>query len=339
MKALVYYGPKDLRLSEIEDKKPGRNEVLIKIRACGICGSDIHGYLGITGRRIPPMVMGHEFAGEIVETGEDVVNFKIGDRVTAQPINFCGNCKYCMNGLTNMCTNMKFFGVLDTNGAMAEYLCVPEKLLYKLPENVTYIEAAMVEPFAVAYNAAKKISDIEDKAVLIVGSGTIGLLILNIIKNKKPSKIIVTDLSDFRLSIAKKMGADIIINPSKEDVIKIIKQATANEGVDVAFEAVGATPSVQQAMSALKIGGTCVWVGNSAKYIDINMQEIVTRELKVFGTFDYTHKSFGEALEMIAEGNIDLQSLISKVIKLEEGPEMMEKMSNLSQDMLKVIIS
>lgn len=339
MKALVYFGPEDLRISQIEDLKPGENEVLIKVRATGICGSDVHGYLGLTGRRVPPMVMGHEFAGYISEIGSKVKEIKVGDRVTVQPVNFCGECEFCLKGLTNVCVNRKFLGVMDVNGSMAEYVCVPARLIYKLHDSMSYVQGAMIEPLAVAYRAVKQVKSLEGKDVLIVGAGTIGLLVLQIVKTKKARKIFISDLSDFRLDDAKKLGADIIINPSKDNAADLIAKETKGLGVDVAIEAVGISPTVQQAMSALKIGGACIWIGNSAKMININMQEVVTRELNISGTYIYTHKEFGEALDLLSEGNIDIEAVISKVITLEEGPKMFNKLANDASQLIKVVIA
>lgn len=339
MKALVYYGPEDLRLTEIADAKPAAGEVLVRVRACGICGSDVHGYLGITGRRIAPMVMGHEFAGAVAEVGDGVDGLAVGERVTVQPVNFCGECDFCRQGLTNLCTHKRFLGVLDVDGALAEYVCVPAKLIYKLPPNVDYIGGAMVEPLAVAYRAVRMAPPLAGKTVLIVGAGTIGLLILQVVKEQKPARIIMTDLSDSRLAVARTIGADIVVNPAREDVGAVIGSLTDGRGADAALEAVGATPTVQQAMAALRIGGTCVWVGNSAKTITINMQEVVTRELKVTGTFIYTHAEFGEALELLARGGINLQPLISRTAPLAEGPAMFAKLAKAADDLIKVVVA
>lgn len=338
MKALVYYGPEDLRFTEIEDLKPAENEVLIRIKACGICGSDVHGYMGITGRRIAPMVMGHEFAGVVHAAGENAKKYNIGDRVTVQPVNFCGKCVFCQQGLTNMCTNKKFLGVLDVNGAMAEYVCIPEHLIYRLPNSMSYIQGAMLEPLAVAYRAVKNCPSLEGKNVLIVGAGTIGLLALQLVRLQNPHKVFVTDLSDFRLETAKRIGADITINPSKKKIEEIILNATEQNGIDVAIEAVGVSATVQQAMSVLKTGGTCKWIGNSAKMINLNMQDVVTRELNISGTYIYTHEEFGEVVELLASGKIDVEAIISKKVTLEEGIGIFKQLSKDASELIKVVI-
>jgi 2-desacetyl-2-hydroxyethyl bacteriochlorophyllide A dehydrogenase len=340
MKALVYYGPEDLRLAEIADLEPAPGEALIRVRACGICGSDVHGYLGITGRRIPPMVMGHEFSGDVAEVGEGVTDIKVGDRVAPYPVIFCGDCEPCRHGNVHVCLHKKSLGVLECNGAMAEYVSLPAKLLFKLADTISYEVGSMIEPLAVSYRGVNHAGDLTDKNVFIVGAGTIGLLALAVVKMRNPAKIFVSDLSDIRLGVAKKMGADTIINPSKDNVGDIINRETGGVGVDVAFEAVGATPTVQQAMAGLRVGGTAVWIGNSAKMININMQEIVTRELRVFGTFLYTFKEFGDVVDLLNSGKLNVEPMISlKAPMMEKGVELFARLAKDPGQLIKVILN
>lgn len=339
MRALVYYGPKDIKVTEIDDVTPKKGEVLVKIKACGICGSDVHGYLGITGRRIAPMVMGHEFSGEIAALGEEtILGYKVGDRVTVQPVDFCGECENCKAGFTNVCTDKRFFGVLDVNGAFAEYLCVPEKLLYPLPDQISYSGGALIEALAVAYCGVKKAGDLAGKNVLVVGGGTIGQLVLSVVKTMNPRAIIMSDLSDFRLETAKKLGADYVINPKGKDFVEEVKKVLNGGWVDVALEAVGIGPTVAQAMSVLKTQGTCVWVGNSAKTVELNMQDVVTKELRILGTYIYTHEEFGETIDFLAKNHLDLSTLISKEISIDEAPEMFEELLTATEKYLKVVV-
>jgi len=339
MKALVYHGPKDLRYEEAEDVTPGNGEVKIKVKSVGICGSDVHGYLGITGRRVAPMIMGHEFAGVIEQVGENVEQYVVGNRVAPYPIIFCGECEYCRQGKTHLCVNKRSFGVLDCNGAMAEYICVPEKNLFKLADNVSDDVGAMMEPLAVAYSGVNTAGDLSGKDVMIVGAGTIGLFVLAVVKTRNPARVFICDLNENRLSKAKGMGADFIINPSKVNAEDFIKGETGGAGVDVTIEAVGATPTVQQAMACLRMGGTAVWIGNSAKMITINMQEIVTRELKVFGSFIYSYKEFGEAVGLLNGSKIDVKPIISLAVPLANGIKYFEKLADDPGDLIKVILN
>jgi len=338
VKALRYLGPGKIVVQEQPEPAIKEDEVLVKIMASGICGSDVHGYLGLTGRRIAPMTMGHEFSGQIVKLGSKVKSFDLGARVIVQPLNFCGKCIYCQQGNTNMCINGKLFGVMAVDGAMAEYLAVPEKLLFKLPEKCSCEFGAMAEPFAVAYGAVKKAGDLKNKNVLIVGAGTIGLCILQVVKLQNPKLIVVSDLSDDRLKVATELGASKTINPTNQDYLELVKIFTDENMIDVSFEAVGITAAANQSLQVLRNMGTSIWVGNSAREIEINMQDIVTSALKICGTYIYTHKEFGEVVEIMGTGNLRVDNLISKVITLEEAPETFAAIHRQPDSFIKVII-
>ncbi len=338
MRALRYLGPNQLEVQDVPKPVPKPNEVLLKVRDVGICGSDLHGYLGKTGRRIPPMTMGHEFSGEVVELGSEVTKFKVGDGVVVQPINFCGECVNCKEGLTNMCLNRLFFGVLEEDGAMAEYVAVPEKLMYKLPEGYSYEFAATAEPYAVAHGAVAKVGDLTDKNVLIIGAGTIGLCILQLVAIQKPKQIFVSDLSDARLATAKRLGADITINPKNEDYLQVISDHTDTIMVDVSIEAVGVQATANQSIKALRFGGTAVWVGMSQKEMEINMQDVVCLARRILGSFNYTHEEFGEVVDLLVSGKLHPEDLISCVVSLEEAVDMFPKALANPDDYIKVLI-
>ncbi len=340
MQALVYYGPEDLRLTQIADPRPAPGEALVRVKACGICGSDVHGYLGLTGRRIPPMVMGHEFAGQVVEVGDGVSGIAVGDRVAAYPVMFCGECAQCLQGDVHLCLNKKALGVLHCNGAMAEYVAVPVKILFKLADHVPYEIGSLIEPLAVACRAVNHAGDLAGKTVMVVGAGTIGLLITVLVKAKNPAKVIISDLSDVRLDLARRMGADQAVNPSRDKIEEVAGIETNGAGADVAFEAVGATPTVQQTMACLRSGGTGVWVGNSAKMVDVNMQEIVTRELKVVGSFLYSFEEFGSCADLLNTGKIDIAPIISlRAPMMEKGVELFSTLAKNPGSLLKVILN
>lgn len=339
MKALMYKGPRKMEIVDLQKPIPQEGELLLKIKACGICGSDVHGYLGITGRRTAPMVMGHEFSAEVAGLGEGTTgDFHIGDRVVVQPCLSCWKCEKCREGYNNVCDTRRFLGVMDCNGAMQEYLCVPEKVVYKLPDNMSYSMGALIEAIAVAYSGVKKAGDLSGKNIVIIGAGTIGQLALKVVKTKNPKKVVISDLSDFRLEIAKKMGADITVNPGNEDFMEKVRSAFDGNLADISIEAVGISATVGQAIAALKPQGTCVWLGNSAKMIELNMQSVVTQELKIYGSYIYTHKDFGETIDFINKNNLDLSAIISKEITLEEAPQMFEELTIHTDKYLKCII-
>jgi 2-desacetyl-2-hydroxyethyl bacteriochlorophyllide A dehydrogenase len=340
MKALVYRGPKTLELVDAERPPVQPGEVLVRVAATGICGSDVHGYLGLTGRRTPPMIMGHEFCGTVAEVGSEVRGFQVGDRIAVQPVVFCGECSYCREGLTNLCTRRRFFGVMDCNGSMAEFLNVPARLLFRMPESMPAEVGAMVEPLAVAYRAVSKAAGrLEGSTVLVVGAGTIGLLVLAMVKLHRPLKVVVSDLSDRRLELARRLGADVAVNPSREPVKQAIAGLTDGRGADVSFEAVGAGPTVEQAILSLRPRGTSVWVGNSQRIVPLDMQAAVTKEISVLGSYIYTHAEFGEALDLLARKAVDVAPIISRTAALEQGPELFAALADPATELVKVVLS
>lgn len=339
MKAIVYTAPEKLEIQELPVPEPKEGEVVLKVRACGICGSDVHGYLGRTGRRTAPMIMGHEFCGEVAELGKGSKILKAGDRVAVYPVDYCGNCKMCEQGDVHLCLNKRAFGVLDVNGAFAEYISVPEKCCFPIADGISDSVASLMEPLAVAYRGISHCGSFENKNVLLVGTGTIGLLALACVKMKNAAKIIVSDLSDDRLETAKKLGADVVINPGREDFVKRILAETNGEGVDVSIEAVGIEPTVKQVMDALKLGGEAIWIGNNAPTITINMQQVVTRELKIQGSFLYGLDEFRQVVEFINEKKVFVDTLISKEINLEQVPEYFDKLAHAPGNLIKVVMT
>ncbi len=341
MKALVFKGPEKIFLEEIKKPIPKENELLIKIKAVGICGSDFEGYLGKTGRRIPPMIMGHELSGEIADA-KNSNKFNHGDKVVVQPILYCGRCNYCKKGLVNLCKNWKSLGVLDVNGGMTEYIAVPERYIFKIKDKISFSRACLVEPLAVAYRATQKVSNSklrEAKFILVIGAGTIGLLILQVLKIKGCKNVIVSDISEHRLQIAKRLGADFIINPTERNFFSNIKAITINHLVDYSFEAVGLSITAAQSLEVLRSCGIAVWVGNAQKIIKINMQQLVTSENRVIGSRAYTEEDFLTSIKMIEEERVDLESIISSEESLENGVEAFVKLKkNRDGKIIKIIL-
>ncbi len=330
MKALVYKGPEIIELDEIPEPTPVQDESLIKICAAGVCGSDFEAFLGKTGRRTPPMVMGHELAGT-VETAAENSNFKKGDKVVVQPKLYCGVCTFCQQGLTNLCIEAEHFGVMSKNGGMAESLSVPERCLFRFKDDIEFRKACMVEPLAVAYRSVHQFQDEtvrQARYTLLVGAGTIGLLILQMLKLRGFRNLIVSDLSDHRLNIARKLGADFTLNPQKNDFLSRIREITGNAMADVAIEAVGFETSVSDALSALKNRGTIVWVGMAQRMIEVNMHWIVSAEFIIRGSFIYSEKDFVDSLRLIESGEIQLNPIITLSEKLEKGVEVFDRLKN-----------
>lgn len=337
MKGLIYKAENVLSWEDVPDVSPKKGEVKIKVKATGICGSDIHGFKGISGRRIPPMIMGHEFSGIIEELGAGVDGWSMGDRVTVYPVDYCGVCSACREEKYNLCPNKRQFGVLSVDGAFAEYICVPAKCCIKLNDSVSFSVGSTIEPLSVAYRAVERAGDIGGRHVCIIGAGTIGLMILACARMKKPSKIIVSDINKTRLAIALKMGADIVVNPAEQDFGDALRAGT-NGGADISFEAVGTSVTCRQSITALKNNGMSVWVGMNRPVVDINMLELVTKELNVRGTFLYGLREFETAARLINGGALDISPVISLEAPMESGGEMFDRVMS-DQRLVKVILT
>jgi len=226
MKALLYTKPYCLEYSDFPDPAAGDDEVLINVKACGICGSDVHGFTGKTGRRIPPLIMGHEAAGVVEETGENVKGFEKGDRVCFDSTVYCNKCQPCRKGLYNRCEKRQVLGVstpeFKRHGAFAEYVAVPWWIVSKIPDDMSFVQSALLEPASIGTHAANRAPISTDDTVVVIGAGTIGLFILQAARLRGAAKVIVADINEFRLDLAKKLGADKAINPLKSDLRETI---------------------------------------------------------------------------------------------------------------------
>jgi threonine dehydrogenase-like Zn-dependent dehydrogenase len=340
MKALYYVGESTMEMRDIVKPVPGEGEYLIQVKSNGICGSDFEGYKGKTGRRTPPMIMGHEFSG-IIEQAPSDGKYPVGQKVVVFPKPYCGVCEFCKKGMVNVCPEGICMGVLDVNGSMCEYVVIQEK--YLLPfEGISFNEAAFTEPLAVAYRSVHKISDEELKGagfILIIGAGTIGLLALALLKYRGAKQVIISDATDFRLDVARQLGADYAVNPRTENFGEAISKITGGKGCDFSIEAVGIAPTAQNSLECLKIGGTAIWIGNAQKIIEVNMQKIVTMELKIKGNYVYDLEGFSQSLRLIEQGKINLKPLMTDFYKLEDGVQAFKDLENNREGkMLKVFL-
>ncbi len=336
MQALIYQGPWTMTAEETPAPAPGEADLLIDVRNVGICGSDVHGFIGKTGRRKPPMIMGHEFSGVVRAVGPAVTRFGPGDAVIVSPIQACGACANCRAGLPNICLNRHVLGV-DIPGAYADQLVVHESMVYAKPDTLDWRQAAMVEPLAVALHAVAITPLPLMGTVAIVGAGAIGLLTLMAAKLRGAGPVFVTDKQPHRLAMARRLGADLAIDVDKDDPVATVKELTGGLGADVVFEAVGFAPTVQQALALTRTGGNVTWIGNSAPIIELNMQEIVTRELTVRGTYGF-NVEFAAAIELLATGRMDVTPLIERIAPLSEGPAIIQGLARGELDLIKVIL-
>jgi L-iditol 2-dehydrogenase len=341
MKALVLEKYGELVYKDVPDPVIKVNEVLIKVMACGICGSDVHGLDGSTGRRMPPMIMGHEASGVILKTGASVNNWNSGDRVTFDSTVYPLNDWFTLGGRYNLSDNREVIGVspgeYKRDGAFAEYIAIPEHILYKIPDKVTFEQAAMVEAVAVALHSIKIAGiSLGDKCV-VVGAGMIGIFILKLLKISGASKTIVIDSNPKRLEQAIKAGADHIFLSTEIDLGKKICEITDKRGADISFEAVGVSDSVNTAIGILRKGGTSVLVGNISPNIDFPLQKVVTREIKVLGSCAIRGE-YETVLGLIESGKIKVDDQISAVVPLSEGASWFEKLYRKEDDLNKVIL-
>lgn len=341
MKSLVLekYNEFILRNTEIPELKPGW--VLLKVMACGICGSDVHGMDGSTGRRQPPVIMGHEASGIIYEIASDVSGWKVGDRVTFDSTISCGECFYCQRAEVNLCDNRRVLGVscneYRQNGAFAEFVTVPAHILYLLPDNISFEQAAMVEAVSVAVHATAISSVQPGDTVVVIGCGMIGLLCIQALKAKGCAKVIAVDQVTEKLNLAATLGADVILNSGDNALIQKIMDETDQRGAEITFEVVGVEQTLNLAIDCTRKGGTVTLIGNLAQEVRFPLQKVVTRQLKVLGSC----ASAGEyplCLELIASGKIKVEPIISKIAPLEEGNEWFKRLYRKEPGLMKVIL-
>jgi L-iditol 2-dehydrogenase len=323
-------------LEERSDPSPGPGDVVVAIRASGICGSDVHGFGGSTGRRRIGVVMGHEAAGDVIGIGNGVTTVREGDRVVLRSILACGTCDRCRHGQPNICLDRQGMG-MQFHGAYAERMVVPEGVVCSLPDALSYEDGAIVEPLAVAMHAVNITPlDLMD-TVAIVGAGPIGLLTLLAARRHGAGTIIVTDRDAHRLDVARALGADEAVDVGRSDPVAAVEAATGGRGADAVFEAVGIAATVAQSIAVARPGGQVTWIGNSAPEIGLPMQELVTRELTIRGSYGFVDE-FEQAIDAIATGRIDPHPIIECLAPLEDGEELFRRLLAGTLSAVKVVL-
>lgn len=340
MKALIYHGPGDLRMENRPIPKPGHREVLMKVKAVSICGSDLGAYKTISERFIPPLILGHEFSGDVFAVGEGVTKVKVGQRGSAHPILYCGKCYYCTRGMINLCTNRRNIGttvgVSKCDGAMAEYICLPEYAVVPLQDSVTYEQGALLEPLAVCVYAAKHGGFKEGETTVVIGAGPIGLMTIKCLETIGAGKIIAVDVVDHRLEAATKLGANEIINAKKEDANAIVKAITNGIGADRVIVASGAVEAFTSSLQMARSGGSIVLVGLIESELAFCPMDILARGLSIYGSYMFTDEIY-KARDLLATGKIDISPIITAVKPFDEAVNAFEILTSPSKE-IKVII-
>jgi L-iditol 2-dehydrogenase len=342
MQALVLTDYRKLELADVERPMLGPTDVLIRVAACGICGSDVHGYDGSSGRRVPPIIMGHEAAGIVAEVATAVDRARVGDRVTFDSTISCGKCESCLRGDVNLCTSRRVLGVscadYRQHGAFAEFVAVPQHILYRLPEKLPFEHAALIEPVSVAVHAIGRLQVQRGEIAVVVGSGMIGLLVVQALRNAGCTNVIAVDLDDGRLALAKELGATTTINPKQNDAVRAVMELTHGEGADLAVEVVGNAAALATAIGSVRRGGRVGLIGNLAAEVPFPLQAVVTKELTLLGSCASAGE-YPRAIELVASREIRVAPLISAVAPLAQGPHWFERLYASEPGLMKVVLN
>lgn len=314
------------------------SDVLIKIMRIGICGSDIHVYHGKHPYTSYPVVQGHEVSGEIVGIGAGVAQFKIGDKVTIQPQVVCGRCYSCVHGNYHICDELKVMG-FQTTGTASEYFAVEAKKVLKLPAHLSFDEGAMVEPMAVAVHALGRSGDVKGKKILVLGAGPIGNLVAQTAKGLGAEAVMITDLSNYRLDMAKQCGVDFCINTGEQDIEKALLEHFGPFKADFILECVGVNETMNQAINCARKGTEIIVVGVFGDKAAIDLGLVQDRELRLIGTLMYQEKDYIKAIELIEQGKIHLKPLITNHFAFKDYLKAYEFIEEKKDQVMKVIIN
>lgn len=342
MKALVLEAYKTLQYKDVPDPVPAEKEVQVRIKSTGICGSDVHGYDGSSGRRIPPVIMGHEASGIIEKIGLGVKHWKEGDRVTFDSTIYDKNDWFARQGLYNLCDHRRVLGVsckeYKQDGTFADFVVVPEHVLYRIPDNLSFEEAALTEPVSVALHAVNISQAQPGQTAMVVGAGIIGLFIIQVLKAKGFHQLIAVDIAEEKLEIARKAGAEICLNPNIDDISSVTGKLTEFRGIDVIFEAVGVQKTIDLAFENIRKGGTVALVGNITRQIMVPLQQIVTQQIRIQGSCAICGE-YPEALQLLADKKLMTDLIISRNVPLKEGALWFDRLYKREKGLLKVILN
>lgn len=338
MKAAVVTATERVEIQDVQEPAIKDNEVLIKVKTVGVCGSDLHLFQGTHAFRKPPAVLGHEVAGDIVKTGKNVTKFAIGDRVTVEPHLGCGACEFCKQDLVNICLNKSAPGTPGWTGTFVEYFNAPEKTLYKLADTVSYEEGTLIEPLAVAVHALERATVKSRDCIVILGVGTIGMLALVVAREMGFKTIICTDTAPFNRDMARKLGAAAALNPVSEDVVAKVKALTGGRGADLALVCAGADGILDQASECVRKRGEIGLVAMITKKIPFYCYGMVFKEQTMYGAMTYETRDFAKAAAMV-NGGLDLKGFVTQNLPLEKSQEALDILSQKKENVIKVIVT
>lgn len=314
------------------------DDVKIKIVNCGICGSEVHAYHGLHPFRIPPIVSGHEVSGDVVEVGEGVTKYKVGDRVVVEPQYGCGHCWYCNHGLYNVCPNKKVLGAGGWSGGLGEYIVTPEKTVMKMPESLTYEEGALIEPIANGMYAVRHSNITSETNIVVIGCGPIGIGDYLCAKLYNPKSILMVDVSDFNLGKAVEMGATLTCNSRKENLYDRVMELTDGVGADLVFLAFGDAPTIQQAFEITRRGGQIAQHALMEDGIAFPYRVHQQHELDFKAYNMYTYEDFELIANAIHEGKMDLSHFVTQRYPIEQFAEAMHMADKRPEPVLKVMM-
>ncbi len=337
MKQEVMTAPGKIEFQDVPIPELKQNDVLVKMMRIGICGSDIHVYHGKHPYTDYPITQGHEVSGKIEKTGSNVKNLKLGDKVTILPQVVCNQCYPCTHGKYHICDDLKVMG-FQTTGAASEFFKVESEKIVQLPDDMTYEQGAMIEPSAVAVHAVSRGGDISDFNVLVLGAGPIGNLIGQTAKALGAASVMITDLSDFRLEIAKKVGIDYAINPTTQDLSEEIEKTFGPSKADIILECVGSNDTIDAALNNARKGTDIIVVGVFGDKPAINLGFVQDRELKLIGTLMYQYNDYIKAIELVNSGKIKLEPLITVHFPFEEYSKAYKYIDDKKDKVMKVFI-
>jgi L-iditol 2-dehydrogenase len=322
-------------MCELSLPQPKPGELLVRVRAAGVCGSDLDGFLGKSKKRVPPLILGHEFSGEVVTFENGAPEFRAGDRVAVFPLVACGECAYCRSARDHLCPARRVYG-LDFHGGLAEYVSAPPACLFKLPDFISFVEGALVEPLANAVHVLGRLPPVKGRTGVVYGAGPIGALVCWMAKYVGAARIAVADVNPNRLAKMKDLGADLLIHGRNQDVVKEALDWTGGRGVDFAVDAVGHATCRRNVLAMMSPGSVAVWIGLGEDNCELDGRAIVTRELEVKGSYAYGLRDFAQALEILARRAFPVQQFVSER-PLDTGQQIFEELAGGQSTLMKVI--